>query len=89
MEKYTFICEYKKGTYIHQLLANNISDALHEWVRKIDTLEIPSIGKRQKEYLLAELKSETPTPIRGVDHVWCVYFLINKSSLLINIVCTK
>ncbi|MBB4037545.1 hypothetical protein GGR21_003462 [Dysgonomonas hofstadii] len=86
MKKFTFIAEFRGGTYITQYNTVDILEALLAWVDYLDTSIYPQriIRKLQKE-----IKREQPIPIKGVDNVWCCSFSPYNSFLLLNIIETK
>ena len=87
MKKYTFIAEYKGGTYITQYVALNLTDALPLWVMGLDK-KIFSKSKRDKILLEVNDSDLYPTPLRDVENVWCSTYLSGKSFLLLNIIET-
>ena len=74
MKKFTFIAEYKKGTYISQYESSNLMEALVIWADNLD------IQFRDNFY--------SPVSIEKVDNVWCSSYVIFRSLLLLNIVET-
>ena len=88
MNRYTFITEFKKGTYIQQISANDLESSIKQWVNKIDQFNIPGIGVVEKNKIEKGLLFEEPTKIAGVENVWCLFFKLRKSSVLVNIVST-
>lgn len=85
MKKYTFIAEFRGGTYISQYVEEDIYNALKTWVATLDTSIFPQriIDKLQKEII-----KEKPIPITGVKNVWCSTFSPYNSFLLLNIIET-
>ena len=47
MKKFTFIAEYKKGTYISQYESSNLMEALVIWA---DNLDIQFFTEKVKQY---------------------------------------
>ncbi|MFN8431864.1 MAG: hypothetical protein U0V04_17915 [Spirosomataceae bacterium] len=88
MNKFTFITEFQKGTYIQQVSAIDLESSIKEWVDIIDQFNIPGIGGVEKSKIKKELLYEKPTKIKGVENVWCLFFKLRKSSVLVNIVGT-
>jgi len=87
MKKYTFVIEYKKGTYICQYRASNLLEALNLWRTNLDRniyteKDIHQIHKEIND------NDYFPTPIESVDNIWCCTFLSGRSFLLLNIVET-
>jgi len=87
MKTYTFIAEYKGGTYISQYMAHSLVEALPLWVIGLDK---KIFSKVKKEKILSEVNNSDllPIPLKEVHSVWCSTFLSNKSFLLLNIVET-
>lgn len=92
MEKFTFITEYKKGTYIRQVITDTLSEAIFMWSNYI-LLNCSIIGMTEQESkdFFKELNKDfnTPSKISEVDNVWCIYLKIGRNKLLTNIVMTK
>lgn len=85
MKKFTFISEFRNGTYITQYYAINISNALLMWA---ESLDISVYSKRIVIKLQKEIDKEIPIPIDGVDSIWCCSFSPYNSFLLLNIIET-
>lgn len=87
MKKYTFIAEYKGGTYISQYSAPDINQALLLWA---NGLEKKYFSAHKKLNIIKELKCEYlhPVRIKTLENVWCASFLSGKYFLLLNIVET-
>lgn len=88
MTKFTFIVEYRRGTYIQQITADSLQSAFQNWATAIDSFNIPEISHVEKELLVEDTKYEEPTKIDRVENVWCVFLKIKRSTLLVNIVAT-
>lgn len=86
MKKYTFIVEFRGGTYISQYEALNVTDALQQWGKSLDSSIYTQriVTKLQKDIA----SEENPVPIKGVENVWCCSFSPYNSFLLLNIVET-
>lgn len=91
MRKFTFIANYKGGTYISQCCATNILEALFLWYDSIFS-KLSYLDKREMAALKEEIEDEDtyPVPLNDVENVWCgAYSISNKSNLfLLNIVET-
>lgn len=82
---FTFLVEYKGGTYIKQVKASNVSLALNIW--RTEALEE-----------LAELSQTSPSNFAGFNsnivqldgcvNVWCLTLSFDGELLLMNIVAT-
>ncbi|MDR6565013.1 MULTISPECIES: hypothetical protein [unclassified Arcicella] len=89
MKKYTFVTEYKGGTYIQQICADDILASIRLWIDKIEQFNIPSLGTDEKVILESEFLYERPTKIEGIENVWFIYFSVKKNQVLVNIIATQ
>lgn len=87
MKKYTFIAEFRGGTYISQYKAMTLMNALFIWA---DNLDPQYFTNRLKIKIQEKVRDEYffPISIETVDNVWCSSYVINKSFLLLNIIET-
>ena len=87
MKKFTFIAEYKKGTYISQYESSNLMEALVIWA---DNLDIQFFTEKVKDKIQEKVRDNfySPVSIEKVDNVWCSSYVIFRSLLLLNIVET-
>ncbi|PLK44205.1 hypothetical protein [Emticicia sp. TH156] len=88
MNTYTFIMEFRGGTYISQINANNLKQGLIDWCKNLDVSEIKYLGEKNKGDLLSIIDSEIPTPINTVKNVWHFSIGIKAGFLMVNIVKT-
>lgn len=89
MNRYTFIFEFKQGTYISQIVSENIDFAVNQWVNQINNIEGLNLTNEELLDLQKEVLNEEPTPIKGLLNVWCMFFALGKFNGLLNIVLTK
>lgn len=66
MEKYTFIFEYKRGTYIKQVVAGSLEEATIKWASLIDDAEIPGFDDLKQKRLKEEIQKELPCKLNGI-----------------------
>ena len=87
MKKFTFIAEYKKGTYISQYESSNLMEALVIWA---DNLDVQFFTNKVKTKIQEKVRDSfySPVLIEEVDNVWCSSYVIFRSLLLLNIVET-
>lgn len=90
MHTYTFIMEFRGGTYICQVRADTIEQGLVNWCNDLKVDEIKFFGKKTKENIMAVLKEEynRPTQLASVTNVWYLGLRIKVGFLFINIVKT-
>lgn len=87
MKKYTFISEYKGGTYISQYKATDLNSSLELWLQDLDSSIYSESDIIQ---IIEEIKNNEykPAKIKKVDNVWCCALLSGESFLLLNIIKT-
>lgn len=92
MSLYTIIFEYRGGTYISQVEAEDVSQALYLWGKDLNPKEIQYMGLKLKEKLNKEIHEQlnelelSPTPLSGVTNCWCAGVILSG---LVNIVKTE
>lgn len=87
MKKFTFIAEFRNGTYISQYEASNLIEALFIWAENLDLQYFTSKVKNKIQEKARE-EDFFPVPVKTVDNVWCSSYVIFRSLLLLNIVET-
>jgi hypothetical protein len=90
MELYTFIMEYKEGTYISQVRASDLNEAREKWAKEINISEIQNFGVKAKERLIEEMQDSENIPVKlnGLTNIWSCGALVNGHVPLINIIRT-
>ncbi len=89
MPFYTFIMEFKGGTYISQVNSDSAKNACINWAENLEISKIHRFGKSSKEILIAEIKQEDSVSVNGVKNVWCVSVLIRGELVLITFIQTE
>lgn len=87
MKKFTFIAEYKGGTFISQHKATDLKTAVFSW---IDNLQVKEFKEEEKGIIREKFSDEDffPHPLNEVDNVWCGAISAKRHFLLVNIVET-
>ena len=88
MRKFTFIVEYRGGTYISQYMAPSIIEAFRIWAKNLDLQNFPEKEKNKILKILDEDLEDLPTPIDEVDNVWHHLFIVYRRTYFINVVET-
>lgn len=89
---YSFILEYKGGTYCKQVEAGSVNEALEEWCTSLGSEE--DFDENMKAQVVSEMElckkegDSAIVPLEGVVNMWCGTFLINEVPGLLNIVKT-
>ena len=87
MKKFTFIAEYKGGTYISQYEALNLEEALLLWADNLDLQYFTEKVKTRIRHVVRD-KEFPPIALDSIENVWCFSCTINRSLLLLTIVRT-
>ena len=89
MKKFTFIAEFRGGTYISQFKGEDIDSVIKSWVLNLDSnLFSEKIILKIKDEIINNSNIHTPVLLNGLENVWDLSFVVNRSLLLITIVET-
>lgn len=88
MATYTFIMNFKGGTYISQIKAKDEFEAVLKWGKELDSSQVEGFEEKHREALLERLKDESPVLLTGLTHAWCIGARIGKTFALVNFVKT-
>ena len=90
---FTFIMDYKGGTYISQGKGTSVKDAIDRWAQSYVLPKEMGLKNRKKAQedlrYIAEKEDLPPTPILGTRNVWCDSVIILDDGAIINIVKTS
>lgn len=91
---YTVVMDYRGGTYISQVEADDVATALRRWAAALDVWEGERLGPQRKAKLIRKLDEDLacdmgPVLLDGLINAWCTTVRLSRgSSLLIHIVAT-
>ena len=88
MPLYTFILDYRGGTYISQVRAPNYKMAPRVWAEKLDITAIAKLEKGFGDKLAASISEEKPTPLDGMAKTWCLSLIHVKERALVHFIQT-
>lgn len=76
MPLFTVFLDYQGGTYIGQVQAANVSDALRLWAVNLDPVPIKHFGHARKRQLVENVEWRLanglpPTPLDTLKNAWC------------------
>lgn len=87
--KYTIVCEFRGGTYVSQVLADDLLGAIKAWTDYLQIQRpIPRVSKHLAKAVIAEISGELPVALVGLTGVWCVTAIYGGDLMLANIVDT-
>jgi hypothetical protein len=84
---YSVILDYRGGTYVAQIRADSIVDAMRDWVEGLSdhNLKLWHVARES----LRLLTRQEAVPLRGCLGVWCLAGTVDRDLALINIVATR
>ena len=88
MTAYTFIADFRGGTYISQHRADNLRKAFFLWKdgvlknRQVQTLDGPEFARAFD----ADIDALPPIPIEGVERVWLFALRLGRYMLNVHVV---
>lgn len=91
---YTVFMEYRGGTYVSQVEADDVSTALRHWAAALTIWEGERLGAQRKAKLIRMIDEDLacgsgPVLLDGLVNAWCTTALLSRGGLLlINIVAT-
>jgi len=90
MNLYTYLLEFRNGTYITQVSANTVQQSMPKWINhlKAEFDEIKYLNNQSILEIEQELTEEQPILLKGKQSVWCLSFTIKQGVGLVNIVET-
>ena len=86
MKLFTFIADYKGGTYISQFMEETLENALLLWTININFLTNKDLESFKKELDYGDV--DPPIGLQGLINTWCTCFTVSNKLLLLNIVET-
>ena len=87
LRTYTFVLDYRGGTYIEQVRARDPDSAALEWARRLDLAAI-GVSEGWRDRLVSEVVEETAVPIIGVESTWCISPYIEQTMAIVHLVET-
>ncbi len=88
---YSFIATYRGGTYLQQVEAADLSEALFVWAEK--TAADPDIehldGNIFRQTFETEIGEYPPAPIDGCPNIWHLFYFSGRNRMDVHIVKTS
>ena len=85
---FTFILEFRGGTYVSQIHSNVLSKAIIGWGEKLKSIDIKYLGLSGKAEILSMLNEAEPIPLDGLKNTWFLSLSIRQGFISVNIVKT-
>ncbi|APR84376.1 Hypothetical protein A7982_09725 [Minicystis rosea] len=89
MALFTFVLDYRGGTYVSQVQAGDPKAALREWIDVVELDAIHGLTSKSRDVFRAAFADERIVPLDGVTNVWCVGDLVRGKGALVNIIETR
>ncbi len=86
IRRFTAIVEFRGGTYISQLHTTSVSEAVAAWMAGPWPAEIDDLSADERVTLIDQLADEEPTPLEGLEAVWCVAAVVGDDLALVHLV---
>ena len=86
---YTFILDWKGGTYLQQAKGSTVYEAMWLWARDFDPAGVSDLEPPFARELNTELDDENPTQITGLVNTWCISVVVQDALALIHVVRTE
>ena len=85
--RFTIVCEFRGGTYVSQLAADDERDAARRWAEYLKRERpIPRVSSYLAKSVAEELVGYPPVPFDGLSGVWCVTGNCGGNLMLANII---
>lgn len=89
MYLFTFITEYKGGTYIIQVKARQVEEAAQKWADEMLSETIPGLDGEAFSLAFQERMNEfKPAKIDDTKNVWYMHFFSGRNRMEVNVVNT-
>ncbi len=90
MNTYSFIMDFRGGTYIDQITAATLRKSIETWANELNVKEIQYLSDKSKAYLLAKIDElfEFLNPIETVQNIWTTSFGFKTGTAKILIIKT-
>ena len=90
MSIYTFIFDFKGGTYVDQMFASSCRAAAIKWAEDSTFQRLESITTREKLVIRNRLKRDLSlTPLKDLANVWYEVVLVGRYSGHLHIIKTS
>jgi hypothetical protein len=89
MRLFTILLDYRGGTYIRQVSARSVENAIRKWARSKVWSGIPNVGRREREMANGFLSNVgDPVEIERTKNVWCSEALVRGHLAMVHVVET-
>ena len=86
MPLFTFLMEFKGGTYLAQVRESSPRRALRRWLQTLDVDPITGMGAGTKREFLKWLPESGPVRVAGLQNAWCATFTSRSAHALVHFV---
>jgi hypothetical protein len=89
MELYTFLMEFRGGTYISQVSSSTLVDAVKAWAYELSVDGIKHLGIKGKNEIIKNIDEIDLSPIDTVINVYCFCLRIKAGFIIVNVIKTS
>lgn len=91
MRLFTVVAEWRAGTYVRQVMAQDEVVAIDCWLRQLEMQPIKEIGPAARRKLVIESQQGALSLVAldGLSNCWCATALVRGSLLLLHLVATE
>jgi hypothetical protein len=87
--KYTIVCEFRGGTYVSQVFADDVLGAVEAWTGYLASERpIPRVSTHLAKAVGASIGDNPPIALEGLTGVWCFCSTCGGDLMLANVVET-
>ena len=84
---YTFVLELDGGTFLSQISAATLTEALEGYLAMIRA-DCPNDDAGAAAFLAHEWKNDSPVPVSGLNGVWCLSASCEEHEAVMHIIGT-
>ena len=85
---FTIFVDFKGGTYINQVSAENVNNAIEQWFEIFD-FKYLEVEDTYISDIREDLQSNGFTPITNTKNVWCTTALLQDELVLFSLILTE
>jgi len=87
-KRFTFVLDYRGGTYISQVESDSAKGALRSWLDVVDLDEVFGLTSRGRDRFRESLLAHALVPVDRVRNVWCVSGRVRGALAIVHVIQT-
>lgn len=89
MALFTFIMDYRGGTYVHQAIGTDQGAATVAWVEAMALENVASLTEESLASIREAILPQTPCEVSGMRNVWCLSAVVAEHLALVHVIATE